>query len=347
MKTKLERFDALDKVIINLETEAEKLGSFSRLVAQVGTINKDLEALLDRQNSCQHELQTLTAASGEPVQKIQELTKQLDREIKQVNCKQSAFNESLKENQTEQFNALLDRQSSITKTLSIQVEQIGEKIKTSCHDDLEQIIKSSEEPLQNIKALAAQLQVEISELNAQQSGFYDRQQAVQEVYFQDFLARQEAASEKLQDGIQAITLGVKKIDPDLLEEMRVVYQESQSELTRIRNLLEQMTDAQHKQKNQLQDLQSKLTDHEKSINQRFTKLDLSAEKIRHLPEALEQLKTQLQETAEESRQYRKTETEHQKEIANTLNTLSKFSAFSKLAFLGLAVLIIISFFVGA
>ena len=339
MKTKLERFDALDKVIINLETEAEKLGSFSKLVAQVGTINKDLEVLLDRQNSCQHELQTLTAATGEPVQKIQELTKKLDREIKQVNRKQSTFNESLKENQTEQFNALLDRQSSITKTLSIQVEQIGEKITTSCHDDLEQIIKSSEEPLQNIKALAEQLQVEITELNDRQSGFYDQQQAVQEAYFQDFLARQEAASEKLQDGIQAITLEVKKIDPDLLEEMRVVYQESQSELTRIRNLLELMTEAQHKQKNQL-------TDHEKSINQRFTKLDLSAEQIMHLPEALQQLKTQLQETTEETRQYRETETAQQKEIANTLNSLSKFSAFSKLAYLGLATLVIISFFVG-
>ena len=155
MNSKLERFDALDKVIINLETEAEKLGSFSGLAARVDNVNKDLEALLDRQNSCHHDLQTLiAAASGEPVDKIQELTKQLDREIEQVRHKQS--------------------------------------------------------------------------------GFYDQHQAVQEEYFRDFLARQETASEKLQDGIQAITLEVKKTDPDLLEEMRVVYQESQSELTRSR-----------------------------------------------------------------------------------------------------------------
>ena len=88
-----------------------------------------------------------------------------------------------------------------------------------------------------------------------------------------------------------------------------------------------MTDTQHKQRSQLQDLQNQLTDHENSINQRFTKLDLSAEKIRHLPETLEQLKTQLQKTAEESRQYRETETEHQREITNILNTLNKFFCF--------------------
>lgn len=267
MNSKLERFDALDKVIINLETEAEKLGSFSGLVARVDNVNKDLEALLDRQNSCHHDLQALIATSGEPVDKIQELTKQLDREIEQVSHKQSDF--------------------------------------------------------------------------------YDRQRAGQEEYFQAFLARQETASEKLQDGIRTITLEVKKIDPDLLEEMRVVYQESQSELTRIRNLLEQMMDAQHKQRNQLQDLQNQRTDHEKSINQRFTKLDLSAEKSRHLPDALEQLKNQLQEMAEENSQYRETKTEHQREITSTLNTLSKFSSFSRIAFLGLAALVIISFFVGA
>lgn len=347
MNTKLERFEALDKVIINLETEAEKLGVFSGLVAEVNTVTRDLKSVVTRQKNSQKELQSLVAVVEGPASKVQVLTEQLAHEIGQVNHKQATFNESQQARQSEQFRLLLNQQEAMASTLSTEVEAIGEKVKKICHDDFEQLIKISEEPLHKIKGLTEQLEQDIALLNTQQSDFHNRQLTSQDEHFKALLIKQESVSDALQDGVKALAEEVKKIDPGFLEEMRLVYRESQTELSAIRSQLEKITAVLNLQNSRFQTLESKLEDHEKTVQQRFNKLDLSAERIRNIPETLKQIDTLLTENAVKARQYREAELESQKDISATLGKLIQFSSFSKVAFAVLTVLTITSFFLGA
>jgi len=347
MNNQLERFEALDKVIINLETEAEKLGAFSGLVAQVDAVNKDVRSLIDRQMDCHQNLQALVTSSEEPVRKIRILTEQLETEVGQVNRKQTDFNESIKENQTEQFRELLDRQEAMTNKLSLQVEEIGEKVKNTCHDDLDQIIRFSEKPLQKIMTLTEQLQQEITQFHTEQSEFQDRQLAAQGEHFQELLKKQENVAEALQDGVQGIAREVRKIDPALLDEMRLAYNESQTELSTIRGQLEQIAEVLSAQQSQVNEVQNQVQDYERTVNLRFTKLEHYAERLKYLPDAVEEMKSHQADTAEEATRYREAEEERQKLLATSIRAFYQFAKFSKIAFLVLMVLVIITFFVGA